>query len=151
MLWKHFGVGVDYTLQPGKPDYVVFQQAGTGVVGDKLQSRVGFYDFNGILQPVNQKKVALQLFGGIGGANVKFYETQSSSSSVLGNSKVTQFVQSANHFQVHGGLGVQFYLTDHVFLRPEFNVRYVHNFNQYGRNIVTQEMIWLGYSWGDRP
>jgi len=151
MLWKHFGVGVEYTLQPGKHDYLVFQSPGVGVVGDKLQSRVSFYDFNGIFQPVNQKKVAVQLIGGFGGVNAKLYENQSSSSSVLGNSNVTQLAGSANHFQVHGGLGVQFYLTDHVFLRPEFDVRYVTNFSQYGRNVVTQEMIWLGYSWGDRP
>ena len=151
MLWKRFGVGVDYILEPVKKDYLVFQQQGTGVIGDKLQTRVGFYDFNGIFQPVSQKKVAVQLIGGIGGTNVKFYENQTSSSAVLGNSNQTQFLQSANHFQVHGGIGVQFYLTDHVFLRPEFEVRYVTNFNQYGRNLVTSEMVWLGYSFGDRP
>jgi hypothetical protein len=151
MLWKKFGIGGEYKLQPGKHDYLVFQQQGVGVTGDKLQSRVGFYDFNGIFQPVNQKKVAVQLAGGIGGANVKFYENQSSSSSVLGNSNVSQFIQSANHFQVHGGGGVQIYLTDHVFIRPQFDVHYVHNFSQYGRNVVTAEMVWIGYSFGDRP
>ncbi len=151
MLWKRFGVGADVSLQPGKTDYLVFQAPGVGVVGDKLQSRVTFYDFNGIFQPINEKKVAVQLIGGIGGANAKLYENQSSSSSVLGNSNVTQLAGSANHFQVHGGVGVQFYLTDHIFLRPEFDVRYVTNFTQYGRNVVTQEMVWLGYSFGDRP
>jgi hypothetical protein len=151
MLWKRFGVGVDYVLQPGKHDYLVFQTPGTGVVGDKLQSRVGFYDFNGIFQPINQKKVAVQLLGGIGGANVKLYENQSSSSAVLGNASQTQLAGSANHFQVHGGAGVQIYLTDHVFLRPEFDVRYVTNFSQFGRNVVTSEMVWIGYSFGDRP
>jgi hypothetical protein len=151
MLWKKFGIGGEVKLEPTKHDYLVFQQQGVGVTGDKLQSRVTFYDFNGIFQPVNQKKVALQLVGGIGAANVKFYENQSSSSSVLGNSNVTQFVQSANHFQVHGGVGVQIYVTDHVFIRPQFDVHYVRNFSQYGRNLVTAEMVWVGYSFGDRP
>lgn len=151
MLWKRFGIGGEVKLEPTKHDYLVFQQQGVGVTGDKLQSKVTFYDFNGIFQPVNQKKVALQLVGGIGAVNVKFYENQSSSSSVLGNANVTQFIQSANHFQVHGGAGVQIYLTDHVFIRPQFDVHYVRNFTQYGRNLVTSEMIWLGYSFGDRP
>jgi hypothetical protein len=152
MLWKHFGVGGEVKLQPKKQDYLIFQKPGVGVTGDKLLTRVTFYDFNGIFQPVNQKKVALQLVGGVGAANVKFYENQSSSGSVLGNANVTQFIQSANHFQVHGGAGVQIYLTDHVFIRPQFDVHYVRNFtHQYGRNTVTSEMIWLGYSFGDRP
>lgn len=153
MLWKRFGVGAAYTLQPAKSNYLAIQteSASAGVPGVNLQSRVGFYDFNGIFQPVNQKKVAVQLIGGFGGANAKFYENQTSSGSVLGNSNVSQYIQSANHFQVHGGLGVQIYLTDHVFVRPEFLVRYVTNFGQYGRNLVTQEMVWVGYSWGDRP
>lgn len=151
MLWKNFGVGGEVKFEPTKQDYLVFQQQGVGVVGDKLQTRVTFYDFNGIFQPVNTKRAAVQLSGGIGGANVKFYESQSSSSSVLGNQNYTQFFGSANHFQVHGGGGVQIYLTDHVFIRPQFDLHYVHNFSQYGRNLVTSEMIWLGYSFGDRP
>jgi len=153
MLWKKFGVGADYVLQPAKQDYLVLQtaSAGAAIPGITLQTRVGFYDFNGIFQPINQKKVALQLIGGIGGANIKFYENQTSSGSVLGNVNQSQFIQSANHFQVHGGVGVQFYLTDHIFVRPQFDIRYVTNFEQYGRNLVTSEMVWLGYSFGDRP
>ena len=107
------------------------------------------YDFNGIFEPVNTKKVALKLEGGIGGANLKFYES-GSSSSVLGNQNTSQYFGSANHFQVHGGVGVQIYVTDHVFIRPEFDVHYVHNLTQFGSNVVTSEMVWLGYSWGDR-
>jgi hypothetical protein len=153
MLWKKFGVGADIKLQPNKPDYLVISQqsASAGTIGEKLQTRLTFYDFNGIFQPVNEKKVAVQLVGGIGGANIKFYDNQSSSSSILGNSNSTQFIQSANHFQVHGGVGVQIYLTDHVFVRPEFDLHYVPNFQQFGRNVVTSEMVWLGYSFGDRP
>jgi hypothetical protein len=52
---------------------------------------------------------------------------------------------------VHGGLGVQIYLSDHVFVRPQFDVHYVHNLSQFGRNLITEETVWLGYSWGDRP
>ena len=151
MLWKRFGVGGTVKFEPAKQDYLVFQQPGAGVVGDKLQTRVTFYDFDGIFQPISTKKAALQLVGGIGGANIKFYENQSQSSAILGNSQYTQLFGSSNHFQLHGGVGVQIYLTDHVFVRPQFDLHYVHNFTQFGRNAVTSEMLWLGYSFGDRP
>jgi len=150
MLWKHFGIGADVAFQPAKKDYLVFQQAGAGQFGDILQERTTFYDINGIYQPISEKKVAVQLIGGIGGANVKFYEKVSQSSSVLGNSQYTQLFGSSNHFQVHGGIGVQIYLTEHVFIRPQFDLRYVTNFNQFKRNMVPSAMVWLGYSFGDR-
>jgi hypothetical protein len=57
---------------------------------------------------------------------------------------------STNHFQVHGGVGVEIYLTDHIFVRPQFDVHYVRNLTQFGSNLVKTEMVWLGYSWGDR-
>jgi hypothetical protein len=150
MLWKHFGIGGEVKVQPARQDYLTFQQQATGQFGDVLQNRVTFFDIDGIAQPVSSKRVALQLFGGIGAANVKFYEKLSSSSDVLGNSQQTQFFGSSNHFQVHGGVGVQLYVTDHIFVRPQFDVHYVNNFSQYGRNLVTSEMVWIGYSFGDR-
>jgi len=150
MLWNHFGLGGDVQVQPARQNYLTFQQANsaTGTAGDVLQSRVTFYEFNGIFQPVSSKKAQLQLLGGIGGANVKFYEQFSQNNSVLGNSVQSQYAGSSNHFQVHGGVGVQVYLTDHVFIRPQFDVHYVTNFSQFGRNLVTSEMVWIGYSLG---
>jgi hypothetical protein len=152
MLWKRFGIGGEAVFQPAKQDYFVFSAASPGVLGDKLQTRTTFYDFNGIFQAVNQKKVAVQLVGGIGGANVKFYENFTSNGTVLGNSSSTQFAGSANHFQIHAGAGVQIYVTDHIFVRPQFDVHYVPNLNQqFSSNVVPVGTIWLGYSFGDRP
>ena len=154
MLWKRFGIGGEYVFQPTRQDYFIFQtaSAATGAIGDKLQTRTGFYDFNGIFQPINQKKVAVQLVGGVGGVNVKFYENFTSSGSVLGNTNQSQFAGSSNHFQVHGGFGVQLYLNEHVFVRPQFDVHFAHNLNQqFGSNVVPAFTVWLGYSFGDRP
>ncbi len=151
MLWKKFGVGAEVALQPAKETYVNLNAsaAASGLNTLAVTSRMTLFDINGILEPVNTKKVALKLEGGIGGANLKFYES-GSSSSVLGSQNMSQYFASANHFQVHGGLGVQIYVTEHVFIRPEFDVHYVRNLTQFGSNIVTGEMVWLGYSWGDR-
>jgi len=152
MLWKHFGIGGEAVFQPAKQDYVVLQPTAPGVVGITLQTRTTFYDFDGIFQPVNEKKVAFQIMGGIGGANVKFYENQISNGTVLGNSNSSQFFQSANHFQVHAGVGVQLYLTDHIFVRPQFDLHFAPNLNQqFSSNAAFGGTIWLGYSFGDRP
>jgi hypothetical protein len=52
---------------------------------------------------------------------------------------------------VHAGLGVQLYVTEHVFIRPQFDLHYVPNFtNQFGSTMAPSAMIWLGYSMGDR-
>jgi hypothetical protein len=150
MLWKHFGVGADVSFQPTKKDFIVFQQGGAGQFGDILQERTTFYDFNGIFQPFSSKNVAAQLIGGIGGANVKFYEKVTSNSSVLGNSQYTQLFGSSNHFTVHGGFAVQAFVKGNLFIKPEVDIRYVTNFGQFKRNMVPGFMVWLGYSFGDR-
>ncbi len=151
MLWKKFGVGAEVGFQPAKQTFVNLNAsaAAAGVNALSVTSRMTLFDFNGIYEPVNTKKVALKLEGGIGDANLKFYES-ASSSSVLGSQNSSQYFGSANHFQVHGGLGVQIYLTNNIFVRPQFDVHYVRNLTQFGSNIVTSEMVWLGYSWGDR-
>jgi hypothetical protein len=150
MLWKHFGVGAEVNFQTGKQNYLEItpQINSIGQAGETIQTRTTFYDFNGIYQPVKVKRAAVQLVGGIGGANVKFYDNVSSNSALFGNQNFSQYFQSSNHFQVHGGAGVQIYLTDHVFVRPQFDVHWVNNFVQFGRNVVTQETVWLGYSFG---
>ena len=144
MLWKHFGVGADVTLQPGKPSY-----AQLPAYYVNLKSRETFYEFNGIYQPVNTKKATLQLIGGIGGANTKYYTSSSAAGQIT--STTTYPFGSANHFQIHAGAGVQIYLTDHVYVRPQFDFHYVPNFTQqYGSTTVIQGMVWLGYTIGDR-
>lgn len=150
ILWKHFGVGADVNFQPAKQTYATFQQqiVSQQQPGIALQSRMTLYDFDGIAVPVRTKKVALQIRGGIGGANLKFYYNQSQTDALSGSSNFSQYFESANHFQVHGGLGVQIYLTDHFFVRPEFNVHWVNNLSQFGRDIITQETLWVGYSFG---
>ena len=149
MLWKHFGLGADAVFQPAKKDYVNLNAsaAAQGLSTYSLQTRMTLYDFNGILQPIKTKKAGLRITGGIGGANLKFYQT-GSASSFIGTQNFSQYIQSSNHFQVHGGVGVQLYLTEHVFIRPEFNVYYVHNLTEFGHNLVTQELVYIGYTLG---
>jgi len=139
MMTKHFGVGAEFNLQPAKNDY------------GPLQYRQTFYDFNGIYAPVNQKRVQLQLQGGIGGARTSFSFTQNACVGTAVCTSSSQPVGSTNHFQVHAGVGVQLFLTDHIFIRPQFDLHYVPNFtDQFGSTAVPQGTVWVGYSWGDR-
>ncbi len=151
MAWKHFGIGAEVNFQPNKTNYVAFPPIESALEGPlpaiTIQSRLTLYDFDGVYQPVKTKKVAFQVIGGVGGANLRYYEA-GNTGATIGASNFSQYFGSNNHFQVHGGVAVQYYLTDHVFIRPQFDIHYVPNFVQYGRNLVTSETVWLGYTFG---
>jgi hypothetical protein len=139
MLWDKAGVGMEVNFQPNKPDY-----AG-------LQARNTFFDVHGIYQPLSNDKMGLQLLGGIGLANIKFYYSSQYCDVFTGCQNINQALASSNHFQLHGGIGWQIYVKGNWFIRPTLDVRYVPNFFQYGRNSVIGGTVWLGYSLGDRP
>jgi hypothetical protein len=151
MLKKKFGIGAEVSFQPGKEQYVNLNAsaASEGLTSLSIQSRMTLFDFNGIYQPISTKRVQLKLMAGIGAANLKFYEA-GASSSVLGNSSESQYFQSSNHLNVHGGVGVDIFVTDHIFVRPQFDIHYVPNLSQFGSDVVLDGMVWVGYSWGDR-
>ena len=139
MLQKHYGFGAEVNLQPAQSNY------------GPLQYRQTFYDFNGIYAPVNEKRIQLQLQGGIGGAKTSFSLSQNSCVGTAVCSNFVQPVGSANHFQVHVGVGVQLFVTEHIFVRPQFDLHYVPNFTeQFGGNAVPEGTIWIGYSFGER-
>jgi len=137
MFRKQFGIGAEANIQPTRSDY------------GPLQYRETFYDVNGIYEPISQKKFALQLQGGIGAARTGFSFNQSACVGSVVCTSQTQPVGSASHFQVHVGAGVQIYLTEHIFVRPQFDLHYVPGFNQqFGSNVVPEGTIWVGYNIG---
>jgi hypothetical protein len=153
MFWKHLGIGAEVAFAPAKQDYANFPATTTSAfftgTAFTVKDRVTLYDFNGIYQPVKNERVALKLYGGFGGANIKFYETGTTSSALVGSQNFSQFFGSSNHFQLHGGAAVQIYVKGKLFIRPEFDVHWVNNMTQqFGRNTVTQEMVWIGYTLG---
>ena len=140
MLNKRMGVGAEVSFNPARQDY------------GPLQYRQTFYDFNGIFSPINQKRVQIQLQGGIGGARTGFAVTQNQCAGLsVTCSNITQPIGNASHFQLHAGVGVQIFVTDHLFVRPQIDLHYVPNFtDQFGRSSVPGFMVWVGYSFGDR-
>jgi hypothetical protein len=139
MFYKHFGAGFQADIQPARSSY------------GPLQSRETFYNVDGIYAPIVQKRVALQLFGGIGGARTSFSFDQSGCIGTAVCSSQTIPVGTANHFQIHTGVGVQVFLTSHVFVQPRFDFHYVPGFtDQFGSNAVPGASIAVGYSFGER-
>jgi hypothetical protein len=137
MLYKHFGVGAEFQFQPTQKSY------------GPLQDRQLFYDFNGIYQPISTKRVALRIEGGVGGARTSFSFSQSGCVGTAVCTSQTEPVGSSTHFQIHAAVGVQIYLTEHIFIRPQFDYRYVTNLTQqFNSNSVPAATVWIGYNLG---
>ena len=131
MLSKRFGIGFQTDFQFSKANYQGFQ------------TRPTFYDVNGIYTPLSGKyaRIVPELEGGIGGIHMNYTYT-----SCITLTCTTQAYATANHFALHVSAGVRFYATKHVFIRPQFDYRYVPNFTQYGSNSVPEYGAAVGYS-----
>jgi hypothetical protein len=139
MLHKNYGVGFQAAFQPVRQDY------------GPLQYRETFYDFNGIYAPINEKRVMLELQGGLGGARTSFSINQSGCVGTAVCTSQTVPVGNANHFQLHAGVGVELFLTEHLFVRPQFDYHYVPGFtDQFNSTSVVEGMIWFGFNFGSR-
>lgn len=139
MFSKRFGAGFQANLQPARSDY------------GPLQYRQTFLDVDGIFAPIHRKRVVLQLQGGIGDARTSFAVNQSSCIGTAVCSSQTVPVGNANHFAIHAGVGVQLFVSSHIFVRPQFDYYYVPNFtDQFGSNSVPGASVSVGYSFGER-
>lgn len=139
MFKPKFGVGANYDITPAKSAY------------GPLDFRQAFYDFNGVFRPIQTKRAALNIEAGVGGARTSFSYTQSACVGTAVCSTQAQSVGTASHFQTHVGIGVQFFLTEHIFVKPQFDIHYVNNLtDQFGRNTVPQAMVWVGYNLGSK-
>ncbi len=139
MFTPHFGASAEINWRNSQGDY-----AG-------LKYRPLFYDFNGIWQPLGHKgRVVPEIQGGVGGVNVSYYLNSSSCDAFVGCSTSSQFVESANHVQLHMSAAVRFYATKHIFLRPAVDAHWVNNFTQFGTNWVPEYSLGAGYTFGER-
>jgi len=137
MFRKQYGFGMDASFQPARSNY------------GPLQYRQTFVDFDGIYEPITTKRASLKLQGGIGFARTGFaFNSNSCVGSVVCTNQ-TQPVGTASHFQVHFAAGVQIFVTEHIFVRPEFDLHYAPGLdNQFGSNLAPAGMIWIGYNLG---
>ncbi len=139
MFTPHFGIG-------GEADFRFSQGAYAG-----LNYRPSFYDINGIWHPIARAAPIVPEFqAGIGAVNLKFFYPQSYCDIFAGCNSSNTYLESSNHFQTHLSAAVRFYVTNHVFIRPQYDVRWVNNFFQFGSSWVPEYSASLGYSFGER-
>jgi hypothetical protein len=139
MLTKRFGVGFESDFRFAQQDYV------------GLKTRPVFYDVNGIYSPIvgRHSRIVPELQAGLGGVKMNFSYSSTVCDAIAGCSTSSGVVESSSHFQVHLAAGIRFYASKHVFIRPQFDYRYVPNFFQYGRNSVPEYGAAVGYSFGE--
>jgi hypothetical protein len=136
---RQFGFGGELSFRPNKTDY-----AG-------LLYRPLFYDFNGIWKPpLSSKRIVPEVQGGLGGVNLRFYTSPQFCDAFAGCVSSNTYIESSNHFQVHVGGGVRFYVTRSIFVRPQFDLHWVHNFFQFSSNFVPEYGVSMGYTLGGR-
>jgi hypothetical protein len=139
MVKQKLGFGIDFAVQPTEPAY------------GPLQSRQSFYDFDAVYRPVQSKRANLSIEGGIGGARTSFAITQSGCVGTAVCSSQTSPVGTANHFQEHIGVGVQVFITEHLYVKPQFDIHIVNGLtDQFGSNFVPSAMVWIGYNLGSK-
>ncbi len=139
MFRQHLGVGAEINFQPTHQNY------------GPLEYRQSFIDVNGIYEPLITKHAIVQLQGGIGSASTGFIISSSGCAGTAVCSTSTSSVGSSTHFQIHFGAGVQVALTNHFFVRPQFDLHYVPNLtDQFGRDLVPEATIAVGYHFGER-
>ena len=137
LITPHFGVGAEADFRFSQGDY-----AG-------LNYRPTLYDFYGIWQPIHRGRIVPELVGGLGAANLKYYYPQSYCDAFAGCSSSNTFLESSNHLQVHLGVAVSIYATQHIFIRPQVDAHFVNNFYQFGSDWVPEYSVSVGYRFGE--
>jgi hypothetical protein len=141
MINPHLGVNGEYAFRFAQANYLPL--AG-------IKDRPAFYDFNAVYQPITLRgRIVPVIEGGLGGAKVSLYFSQTGCVTSICQTQSVKFA-SANHFQLHGAFGVKFYFKGNLFVKPQFDLHWVHNLDQqFGRNVVPQYTIAIGYSFGE--
>jgi hypothetical protein len=70
------------------------------------------------------------LEGGVGGAKTALYFSQQACASATVCNNQSSYFASANHFQLHGAVGVKIYVRPNIFIKPQFDLHWVHNMDQ---------------------
>lgn len=134
MFSEKFGAGAQVALTPAKRVY------------GPLSYRQTFIDVNGLYEPVRTKRAVLQLQAGVGTARTGFSYTATSCVGTAVCSTQSQAVGTTSHFQLHLGAAVQVFVTEHIFVKPQFDYRYVPGLtDQFGGTSVPMFLINVGY------
>jgi len=136
IFWRNLGIGAE-----------LYWRASQGVnyggsVG--VNFRPFFYDFNAVYSPKLANHTYLELVGGLGGLDTRFYECPDYDC----NLGYSQGVNSFAHFDVDFGGGVKFYAKRGIFIRPEARYYFILNDTNFSSNHAARVGISIGYTFG---
>ena len=142
MFSPHLGVNGEYAFRFAQANYLPL--AG-------LKMRPAFYDFNVVWEPISGTRIIPVLEGGIGGARVALYVSQTTTITGISGTSSYPAGLNANHFQGHAAVGLKLYVRPSLFIKPQFDFHYVtHLTDQFGRDWVPQYTVSVGYTFGER-
>ena|SRR5437588_1117947 len=142
MFSPHLGVNGEYAFRFAQANYLPL--AG-------LKFRPAFYDFNAVWEPISGTRIVPVLEGGIGGARVALYATQTTAITGITSTASIPTGLNANHFQGHVAAGLKLYIRPSLFIKPQLDFHFVpHLTDQFGRDWVPQYTVSVGYTFGER-
>ncbi len=136
IFWKNLGVGAEINFRASEGvNY-------GGSVG--VNYRPFFYNFNAVYSPKLANRTYLELVGGLGGLDTRFYECPDYDCNLGYSNGVNSFA----HFDVDFGGGVKFYVKRGLFIRPEARYYYIRNDTNFSSNHAARVGISIGYTFG---
>jgi hypothetical protein len=142
MFRTHLGINGEYLFRFSRAPFL--PNAG-------LDFRPSFYDLNALYQPFSSKRIVPFLEGGIGLAKVSLYFNPQACVISTPCTDQSSALGSSNHFQLHGAGGVKVYIKGNIFVKPEFDLRWVRGLNQeFARSWVWGYTVGVGYTFGKR-
>ena len=129
---KHVGIGAEISGKISKGDY-----AG-------IPYRPVLYSFDAIFRPgkFTTKRFVPEIRAGIGVARLRFLPNDDQSCAQVPG------CPASNHFQQHVAIATRWYVTDHLFLRPAFDLHHVNNLVEFGSDWIPRYSFGIGYSIG---
>jgi hypothetical protein len=132
LIKHHLGVNGEVSWRAHQNTYLGFQPF-----------RPILFDFNGIWAPEIAHRVGAELMGGIGVADVRFYQPFFTCSAFSGCTNFT----TTKHFMGHFGAGIKLYVTENFFIRPEAHLYLIHNNFEFSGPRAERLGISIGYTW----
>ena len=136
IFFHNLGIGAEVSFRNGKAPY-----AG-------LEYSPKFYDVNVVYQRrAFTDRFLVEVQGGLGRANLNFYYTpQFCLGFPQGCRSNTAQATGANYLELHGAGGLRYYVYKGVFVRPQVDLRWVHDFTYFGRSVVPEFTFAVGYT-----
>ncbi len=89
-----------------------------------------------------------EIQGGIGGVNMRFYYNSQYCDEFAGCSSPIAIWKAQTILTCTLPAGVRFYVKNGIFVEPRVDLRYVHNFFQFGSDLVPEYTVNVGYTFG---